>query len=417
MELKEIISKPEKLTREEILYQTKQQIEFEKQQFGVHEEKHPDPLFSWQGIGRYLDNEPEPQKFIFEHLLPANVVGMIPATGGTGKTMFLLQLACYAAAKKQFGAFKPIKPVKTLFLGGEDATDIFHRRLYTLIPTMEMNPADENLLRQNIEVISLVGQDRFLTQLDESNNPRTTETYKRLQATIENIPDLDLLIIDPKSRFDGLSENSNEHGTYFISCLEKLIKDHNITILFSHHESKNTVSSGELKNSSGRGASALRDGCRWVLSLGLMQEKEAEKHCVDPKNFIEAMITKNNYATKGSHSHFFERGEHGILKPADLYGQRLDQMLSALMELLCNSCINFTESELVKGGSKEKDNNEQSKHIADSMQERFPGFRRTLDMKKIIDYAKQREFLIENFVLVGKKKRGFLNVSSHYKIS
>ena len=69
--------------------------------------------------------------------------------------------------------------------------------------------------------------------------PKRSLWYGWLDRTIENHGPLDLLILDPKSRFFGLDENSNDHNTQWLAGLEALtIKHRPLAILFSHHVPK-----------------------------------------------------------------------------------------------------------------------------------------------------------------------------------
>ena len=368
-----------------------------------------EPLFSWRGIGRFLDQEPPPQEFIFKDCLETKMVGAIFATGGVGKTMLALQLSACLATGTPFGPFKPTKPTKTLFVGGEDSENIFHRRLYKIIPALGMKAgtgdiadALEPILRENLEVVSLTGQDRYLTGLDGDRNPRTTAVFQRLQETIRAIDGLELLIIDPKSRFDGLNENDNSHATFFISCMEKLVADHGITVLFSHNESKAQVKDGEVKTSSGRGASALRDGVRWALSLGDMGEKEAEKYEVKASDHIEAAISKTNNGPKFG-TQYFKRDQDGILFPVNLRADRADAMAEEIVTELVASEHQFTARELCKG-SKDKERNQAARAIREGLAEKFNA-KSGSDIRGAIEMAKFRGLLIEKETTIGKTSK------------
>lgn len=384
----------------------------ERKQFAPETES-PKPLFQWRGIDRFLDKEPRPIDWIFDGLLEKKIVGAIFATGGVGKTFLAIQFCSCLAAGVPFGPFRPVKPMKVLFIGGEDSEEIFHRRLYRTVPAMGLKndtvTLQERHLRENLAIESLVGKDRFLTELDESGNPRTTNIYQQLQETIKAIGDLDLLVIDPKSRFDGLNENDNSHATFFVSKLEKLVTDHGITVLFSHHESKAQVKDGEVKSSSGRGASALRDGVRWAISLGELGDKEAEKFGVKAAEHIEVITTKTNNAKKWDQPKYFRRGDHGVLSPIDLYGERIDGMVEILIGELANSNHHFTERELVNV-CENTDRKPVAKKIITLLDESTAGFKKMTDVKTAIDRAVFRGKLIESDIQAGQKTKKVLIV-------
>ena len=401
-------------TQEEIRHKVRKQAKEEQAEYAP--ETVIEPLFSWQGIGRFLDTEPEPQEFILENCLPAKITGAIFATGGVGKTTLALQLSACMATGTTFGPFIPTRPMKVLFIGGEDSEDIFHRRLYNSVPAMGMRAdggnvaaTKEELLRENLEVVSMVGTERPITELDEAGNPRTTEVFRRLQETLRAFDGLDVLIIDPKSRFDGLNENDNSHATFFVSCLERLVADHGITVLFSHHESKSQVKDGEVKSSSGRGASALRDGVRWALSLGEMSEKEADKFEVEAVDHIEAAISKNNYGPKWAGAKYFRREKDGVLFPVNLATDRIDSIMEALVKELATTHWEFTERDLCKG-SDEKARNDAAKKIVEKIAEDF-SIKRTIDIRRAIEQAIFRGKVTEKEVIAGKKTKKILIVA------
>jgi RecA-family ATPase len=229
--------------------------------------------------------------------------------------------------------FKPAGPLKVLGLFAEDPEGELHRRVHRTVKAVfpEMDRETMEALFENLHLKSVMGWIRRLMKL-EHGNPERSEYFDWLKATIEAHEKLDLLILDPKSRFYGLDENSNDHNTAWIACLEEFSRDYGLTILFSHHVSKQ--SGGALSQSSARGGSALVDACRWVANLKTMHEKTAEKVKIEDFNsFVEFEVTKSNYAPRLPATLYFKRSEHGILVPINLQFQRLREKV----EMLCSS--------------------------------------------------------------------------------
>ncbi len=302
------------------------------------------PLLEWQGVGRFLDAEPPQEKLLFcgnGWSIPDKCVIAIFAAGGTGKTFLGFQLSACLAAGVNMGPFvvtQQLMPVirrKVLYICGEDQEEIIHRRLrgiHNHLPGMKEN---EPFIRENLEIASLVGQDRVLIRLDHNGNPATTEVFGRLKRTIESIKGLDVLILDPLSKFYGLNENDNACGNAWIALLESLVVDYNLSVIFAHHESKSQNSSGRLESSAGRGAGSFRDGIRYALSLEKMSAEEGKRHGIkNYREIVKVLPTKTNYTAQSSGVEYFKHGPCGVLLPFAVVKEQNDSQAEALYQLL-----------------------------------------------------------------------------------
>jgi len=306
-------------------------------------------LLTWRSIDRFINSEPPKPDLLFKGLdweVRANLITAIFATGGTGKTFFGLQLAASLATGVSLEPFTPDRKRKVLYLCGEDSEEILHERLnaiYKNMPGLEENSV--NLL-QNLCVESLVGKDRVLLELDENRNPATTETFSRLSATIAAIPGLEVLVIDPMSRFHRLNENDNGHANAWIAALEKLQVDHNLSIIFTHHESKAQVKNGSLEESSGRGAAALRDGVRGALSMAVMDTKTAKKYQIKNHNdYVQILPTKSNNSSRPGIGEWFERTDGGVLRPFNLIREHKEHQADILLNAINQAFSGNLENE------------------------------------------------------------------------
>ena len=344
----------------------------------------PAPL-SWLQIsaGRFLDDEPAPVSWLFEDIIVQGIVGAIIAAGGVGKSFLLLQLAFSLATGRRFGPFKPARKFRVLYLGGEDPENELHRRVWSIAKQMEHTHLAE--ASENLGVFSTVGKIGPLIALDETRNPGVTDSYNWLCSSLENMPEIDVLMIDPMSRFFGLPENENLFMTAWIQALEKLCLRHDLTILFAHHEAKNAGKSADLRDSSGRGGSALRDGCRWSAALRHMREQDGEALGVDHREYVEFDVAKSNYAPMLGHSFYFRRGPSGVLTPTNPKQAKLRSMAHRLAELIGQSSLDLTRADLHKGSA--------GKEIFITLKEEFDGFQRVKDMPILIDLGLAEGFL------------------------
>ena len=139
-----------------------------------------------------------------------------------------------------------------LYLAGEDDQEELHRPVHAAVQALWPNVSPPPEIN-NFIPISVMGKLGPLMQIDAAGNPVNAPAYAWLCRTLSNLPDVDVLIIDPKSKFYGLVENDNTHCAAWVNCLESLVARFKITILFAHHESK--ALAGSMSQASSRGGS------------------------------------------------------------------------------------------------------------------------------------------------------------------
>lgn len=281
------------------------------------------------GVNRFLINEPPEQDYLFDGLILRNLVYGVFAAGGTGKSYFLLQLVTALATGHSLGPFKPTRSNRVLYLGAEDPEWELHRRIHLIASNQGLLSSKE--LADNLAVYPIAGKIGPLLMLGQNNNPTTSAYYEWLQETISNLKGLEVLVLDPLSRLYGLNENDNAHGTAWISALERLALDYNISIIFAHHEPKSASQNKSLQDSTGRGAGSIKDGCRGTISMRGMTESDSNKFDdVNPRDYVEVDISKANYTAKLPNSVYFRRGDGGILEPVNLGMDRIKGVAEAL---------------------------------------------------------------------------------------
>jgi len=335
---------------------------------------------SWSKVRGRLKARPKPINFIFKFnnqgLIPEGVVGVLTATGGTGKTFFLLSLAMAGASGGNFGPINAPKPIKTLVIVGEDTQDELDRRLWDI---------GKGNFPELMHAVSVYGEVGPLMRL-EGGNPVLADAWFWLDESLTNHKGVKLLIFDPKSRFYGLDENNSEHATQWVQSLEILAKKHGVTILFSHHTSKSTA--GTISQNMSRGSSAIVDGCRWQGGLIRMDEETAKRFCIDnPRDFIMFDAPKSNYSADLPAAIFFKRGESGVLEYCEPGCELRDEMCNALLEILTNDPTDYSSTDLIKQPA--------GRDISRDMKERFPGFVRSKDMEHVINRLVSQKKLFE----------------------
>jgi hypothetical protein len=248
-------------------------------------------------------------------------VTAIFSTGGVGKSYLLSHFGCAFSAGQSYGDISPVKPLRVLLLFGEDPQEIVDSRLYKISGGKFSN----NLFASSVVGIcgAIVGN---------LQNPERTIWFQWLEQTIENHMPLDLLVLDPMSRFYGLKENENEHQTFWIHALEYLTNKYGISIIFAHHVPK--AEYGKISRSMGRGGGALVDGARLNFGMAPMTEETAARYMVqNPKRYIEFGTIKSNYTPEIQDHIILERGEYGLLSPVNIFSDYKRQVETRMLEL------------------------------------------------------------------------------------
>lgn len=312
--------------------------------FGVLEPVQP--LFDLQSAAgsRLLSVVPPVRRWLLRDCLPCGKVAAIIAPGGTGKSIFSLQLAVSVACGLPLaGVWHVEQPGPVLGLFAEDDEEELHRRLHSIVTQLRsegvMSPEVDARLKENLFVRSMVADNNLMTSALPNGQVVQTPYVQRLIATVRQAPDARLVIVDPASRFRGGQENSAEDMTRFVEALELLSKTTGTTVVVLHHANKGSMQGGEQSQSASRGSSAFTDGVRWQLNMAPLTEKEGKAFGVPEErrsHYLSATVTKNNYASPQA-TVYLMRGAGGCLRDAGLSSapdaKRNETMLAVLKKV------------------------------------------------------------------------------------
>jgi hypothetical protein len=236
-------------------------------------------------------------------------VGAVIATGGTGKGFFELQTGISIAAGVSLcggiweTSTQPVKTGKVTIFPAEDAKEDIEKRMYSISEVYKSKniTIDPDLLNKNLQIVSLVGCVPEL--MDKDGQISGSGFY---DAIIKYCYGSRLIILDPFSRFRGISEeNSNALATRFVQRLESIAQKTGGSILITHHTNKFSSFSGVGdQKDAGRGASAFTDAVRFQINLSTMTESEAKVYLSSPSydrtKFLKVTMSKVNYAEQQS---------------------------------------------------------------------------------------------------------------------
>ena len=333
-------------------------------------------------ISAFLSENPPEREYYFEDLIPRRIVGNISARGGASKSFLIITLCMGLSTGKQVLGFNPTRATKVLALFAEDSQPELHRRIRftanTLFP--DMDNTTRGLLVENFHAKSVDGMVGGLMAMKDGN-PVLAPKYEWLCETIEAHEGLELLFLDPKSRFYGLDELNNDHNTMWLISLEHLRNRYGVDVIFTHHVSQ---SQGDrLIQTAARGGTALIDGVRWAANLRTLSEKDGKRFSLeDYRRYVEFDVTKSNYAPMLPRSLYFKREAEGVLMPVDLRNDRLKQIADELTRL----CHELFLSDGTMFAKRELTQRKEGAELRQTMKELIPSCT-AKDIAEAVDYA------------------------------
>ena len=223
------------------------------------------PIVSLHGLADlHIDPVPE----IVERILPATVVTILAAHGGTGKTMWALQLVSSVTAGLRFMGLN-VTQCPATYYSAEDDTRILLIRLQRILKRYGIDPDD---VADWLQIIDATSIDPALFR--EANVKDGTTTIRRgittqaYQALIDacKANGSRLLIIDNASDVFEASENERQRVRQFVRSLSSIAREIDGAVLLLSHVDKNTAKSGG--NSEGySGSTAWHNSARSRLFL------------------------------------------------------------------------------------------------------------------------------------------------------
>jgi AAA domain/Primase C terminal 2 (PriCT-2)/Bifunctional DNA primase/polymerase, N-terminal len=242
----------------------------------------------------WLNEEPPPQDWLWQDIIPMGSVTTITAQGGTGKTFFTLRLAeACTHGSEHFFTFphnaKKLRQGTVVFVNAEEDPGTIRRRLWSIqqrkIAKMAKVHKGEKLaariaeyradLRKYFKKIHLVGKQFSLIDMVDGQ-PQFGPGLEALREQLRTLDEVALVILDPMARLHNGDENSNAVSTMLISAGESIAQEFHCAVLMSHHVSKDVAIKGIVSGHSGRGGAGFGDGARSVMQMTIATPGDAK---------------------------------------------------------------------------------------------------------------------------------------------
>ena len=279
-------------------------------------------------VTEWLNSPPKPRQWIIEDMMPTGKTGLLVGFGGTGKGFALLQLCIsVAGGYPLFGRYPIDQTGAVVAFFAEDDTDILHERFANAVDIIcdlpEINSHEFRAsLEERLFIRSMAGRDVAITR-PSPEGPVRTENFNKLMATVKQIHDPRLIILDNSRRFMGGDENTSEQGVAFIQAVEHLSQETGAFVLVVQHMNKNAMRKGgdAMDQSAARGSSALTDAVRWQMNMATMDKDTARKYGIrdekERKMHVQIGLAKQNYGVPFGDA-WLKRGKGGYLHHIEL---------------------------------------------------------------------------------------------------
>ncbi len=314
----------------------------------VPKEEEPPELFplKWTEANTFHTVAPATRQFVIAGMIPAGEVALLVGSGGSGKSMFALQMAmCVATGAPLFGRLPVQQSGEVIYLSAEDRLSELHRRVHSIWTLMNMYGIaipDESTVGK-LKLIAASGDDMNIITSAYGDIART-RIVEVLIKTIEQCENPVMVVLDPVSRFYAANENDNAERTAFVSAIEYISLQTKTAVVLVAHSSKNASRNGEITQDAARGGSAMVDGVRSVFNLTVAREEDAKKYGIreDERRFyLRLDHTKSNYASP-IETLWLKRVEGGSLEAIDL---KTDEKTKgeALLRERCGAILDLIE--------------------------------------------------------------------------
>lgn len=230
----------------------------------VKEPSPPSPPFAVLDL---MDqSEPVPPEFVWEGYIPKNLVTILSAHGGTGKSTLAIMLAVAVCAGLPLFNLST-KRGRVAFFSGEDGAELLRYRLRLVCRCLDVDLAD---ISDQLHIIDATEHDPVLyTELTASGrrDGATTATYQGLRQYMAQ-HEISLLIVDNASDAFDANEIDRARVRAFMRALALLAHENDAAVLLLAHVDKGTSRGDRSVNSeSYSGSTAWHNSARSRLFM------------------------------------------------------------------------------------------------------------------------------------------------------
>ncbi len=302
--------------------------------------------------GNWFDLPVPTREFVFEDRIPLDVVTLLAAAGGTGKSTLALELVATAATGRALlPHFKPTAgPSRVAVLSLEDDQSELLRRLKRIARAfrLDYDRTDLDLLAEHTRVycppaFCAVTQGPGGALVASSDLRRLADELAEFKPR--------LVIMDPLSALLGglAEENSNEVAQRVTGLLRGALPPDSALLLCVH-----CAKMDRATGATPRGAGAWSDAARQVLSMRPPDDRETHVLGDDALRAVALTVVKSNYSALTGPMYLMKSAEPetaGVLRAfdfrtyeADAYRAKSAEMAGAVLDALRTHPVTLQEA-------------------------------------------------------------------------
>lgn len=243
--------------------------------------------------------------WIIPGVMLAGYTHMLAAPGGSGKSLFTLQVAIALARGEPWGTFHPRRKCRTLIINVEDDLDEQRRRLAAARRVMEAG--DE--VRGMIDIVPNAENIVVATRSPDGRTIRTAPIVETLVRYIEE-REIDVLIVDPFTEtFEG-DENDNSEVKWAMKIWRDEIARRTGCVVYLVHHTVKYAGHGAGDANVIRGAGAIVNSTRISATLMPMSQEDADLVGIDQAErhlYVRYDDAKANQSLKTNIARWFQK--------------------------------------------------------------------------------------------------------------
>lgn len=263
---------------------------------------------------------------VINNLMPKGITALFYSAGGAGKSTLMLYLALrvsYASVFPLDFAGFDINGGSVVILTAEDPEVILNRRFVAVITELsrELNIEHETIrkvLSEKLHIASTFGKSlRLFGIVNDSVKP--TKAFVSFLKRLKNIPDLQLVIIDTKTRYSPGEGLGNVSASDEVGYYEMIALTTGASVVLLHHTNKKSRDGSQDGAQAYRDATAWFDNTRFSWFFRPVTEKELSLENIGVNEASDYYIlenAKNNYVKKHKNKLVHRKGYDFIFTDA-----------------------------------------------------------------------------------------------------
>jgi hypothetical protein len=264
------------------------------------------------GVVQVPTTYPPPRQYVFAETVTPGTVCVIAGSGGSSKTMLIMQACVAAASGISMGSVQVAEGASLLFLGEEDSAER-DRRIGGICEHLKANTS---LVEKRMRCFPAAGRDIRLTTTYSDGAPNEAPLADEVVAHAEELSrtsdvPVTMIVIDHARLAMAGDPNNAEHVTQLTRVLTSIAQRTGAAVFLLAHSPKSVMSKegSEINAADVAGSSAFVDNGRSAFMLYSMRENEAKEYDLqgnDRSDYVCLLNVKTNYAAEGARR-WFER--------------------------------------------------------------------------------------------------------------